>query len=65
MQLYQLKQKSPTAFFSASLLGFKMRSTRFAWQWLFPLEIFKQVTQKIFPHCEGYKMGLNIPAQLP
>lgn len=48
--MYHSKQKSPTAFSSETLLGFKMRSTRLAQQWLFPLEISKQVTQNISPH---------------
>lgn len=53
MQMYHLKQKSPTAFSSTSLLGFKMQSTRFAQQWLFPLEISKQVTQTFSPHQDA------------
>lgn len=48
-QMYPSEQKSPTAFSSASLLEFKMQPTLFAQQWLFPLEISKQVTQNILP----------------
>ena len=65
--MYHSKQKSPTAFSSASLPGFQMRSMRFAQQWLFPLEISKQVTQNISPHqgTDGPERLCPAPPRIP